>query len=78
MRRVPRRLAKSLRTSLATAALLAGLLPCGSAVAADPGPALGSSAPAFRLEDQTGAERSLGSLLGRGKLAVVFFRSADW
>ena len=43
-----------------------------------PGPAIGSKAPAFTLSDQTGAERTLGSLLGRGKLAIVFYRSADW
>ena len=39
---------------------------------------VGSSAPKFTIKDQQGAERSLDELLKRGKVAVVFFRSADW
>ena len=42
------------------------------------GLAVGEKAPAFSLEDQNGETRSLDSLLGRGKLAIVFYRSADW
>jgi hypothetical protein len=66
--------------------LLAGTAACASialtlalpAAAADLGPAIGTQAPAFSLTDQKGSEPALGSLLGRGVLAVVFFRSADW
>ena len=57
--------------------VLAGL--AGGAFADDDvGLPLGATAPAFELTDQNGETRSLASLLGGGKLAVVFFRSADW
>ena len=57
--------------------VLAGL--AGEAFANDDvGLPLGATAPAFELTDQNGETRSLASLLGGGKLAVVFFRSADW
>ncbi len=57
--------------------VLAGL--AGGAFANDDvGLPLGATAPAFELTDQNGETRSLASLLGGGKLAVVFFRSADW
>jgi hypothetical protein len=39
---------------------------------------IGAPAPGFALVDQRGEIASLPSLLTRGKLAVVFFRSADW
>ena len=42
------------------------------------GPPLGEAAPRFELVDQSGLARSFDSLLERGKLAIVFFRSADW
>lgn len=47
---------------------------------ADPsmGLAIGTKAPAFELVDQSGKTRSLESLLGRGTLAILFYRSADW
>ena len=32
----------------------------------------------YPLKDQEGRERSLDELLGKGKVALVFFRSADW
>ena len=57
---------------------LALLAFASSAGAAEPGPVLGSKAPAFELTDQSGDSRSLESLLGPGQLAIVFFRSADW
>ena len=38
----------------------------------------GARAPDFALVDQRGDTANLSSLLARGKLAVVFFRSADW
>ena len=58
-------------------ALLLGTSPVA---AEDPGPAVGDSAPGFSLVDQNGVRRDLASLLpkGDGKLAVVFYRSADW
>jgi hypothetical protein len=42
------------------------------------GPAIGVRAPGFNLKDQTGRERSLAEFLPKGKVALVFFRSADW
>lgn len=39
---------------------------------------IGEKAPAFTLKDQTGQERSLDELLKKGKVALVFYRSADW
>jgi hypothetical protein len=52
--------------------------------AADPAPEaktglkLGAKAPAFTLKDQSGKERSLDEFLKKGKVALVFYRSADW
>jgi cytochrome oxidase Cu insertion factor (SCO1/SenC/PrrC family) len=51
--------------------------------AADPapqktGPAVGTKAPAFTLKDQSGQERSLDEFVKKGKVALVFYRSADW
>jgi cytochrome oxidase Cu insertion factor (SCO1/SenC/PrrC family) len=39
---------------------------------------VGARAPAFRLRDQEGNERSLTEFLNKGKVALVFYRSADW
>lgn len=39
---------------------------------------VGENAPNFTLKDQQGQERSLGELLKKGKVALVFYRSADW
>lgn len=44
----------------------------------DVGLAIGEPAPRFTLADQQGAGRAFDSLLSRGKLAIVFYRSADW
>ena len=61
--------------------LLAGT---GAASAADPAPEaktglrVGEKAPEFRLKDQSGAERSLATLLKDGNVALVFYRSASW
>ncbi|MFN0009108.1 MAG: hypothetical protein ACKVXR_14490 [Planctomycetota bacterium] len=43
-----------------------------------PGLPVGERAPAFTLEDQAGRKVSLESLIERGPVALVFFRSADW
>jgi peroxiredoxin len=55
-------------------ALAAALLP--AAVSTGPNP--GERVPDFRLRDQNGAERTLGSILGPKGALLVFFRSADW
>ena len=39
---------------------------------------VGTAAPKFTLKDQDGSERSLDDFLKQGKVALVFFRSADW
>lgn len=39
---------------------------------------VGDKAPGFRLPDQTGKQRTLDELLANGKVALVFYRSADW
>jgi cytochrome oxidase Cu insertion factor (SCO1/SenC/PrrC family) len=42
------------------------------------GPKVGEKAPHFTLKDQEGKERTLAEFLGKGKVALVFYRSADW
>jgi cytochrome oxidase Cu insertion factor (SCO1/SenC/PrrC family) len=42
------------------------------------GPKVGTKAPRFALKDQEGKERTLDEFLGKGKVALVFYRSADW
>lgn len=42
------------------------------------GPQPGTVVPAFTLVDQTGAARSLASIMGRRGAMLVFSRSADW
>jgi cytochrome oxidase Cu insertion factor (SCO1/SenC/PrrC family) len=39
---------------------------------------VGVKAPKFTLKDQEGKERSLDEFLGKGKVALAFYRSADW
>ncbi|WP_435010760.1 hypothetical protein P12x_002038 [Tundrisphaera lichenicola] len=39
---------------------------------------VGSKAPDFTLKDQEGKDRSLGEMLGKDKVALIFYRSADW
>jgi cytochrome oxidase Cu insertion factor (SCO1/SenC/PrrC family) len=71
---------------ISTAALVAGLLPTTLAATshADDAPdertglKLGTRAPAFTLKDQHGKERSLDEFLKKGKVALVFYRSAGW
>lgn len=60
------------------------LVGAGAAFAAERAPEektglkVGERAPEFRLQDQSGAERSLATLLKDGNVALVFFRSASW
>ena len=42
------------------------------------GPKVGEKAPSFTLKDQDGKERTLDELVKKGKVALVFYRSADW
>jgi hypothetical protein len=42
------------------------------------GLAVGAKAPAFKLVGQDGQDHALADLLLKGKLALVFQRSADW
>jgi cytochrome oxidase Cu insertion factor (SCO1/SenC/PrrC family) len=42
------------------------------------GLAVGAKAPAFKLKDQNGKERTLEEFLKKGKVAIVFYRSAGW
>jgi cytochrome oxidase Cu insertion factor (SCO1/SenC/PrrC family) len=39
---------------------------------------VGTKAPRFTLKDQQGKDRSLDEYLKKGKVALVFYRSADW
>jgi cytochrome oxidase Cu insertion factor (SCO1/SenC/PrrC family) len=39
---------------------------------------VGAKAPTFTLKDQEGKERSLDEFQKKGKVALVFYRSADW
>ena len=58
---------------------VAGLAVASAAENAGPGIAVGAKAPAFSLSDQNGKKRSLGSFLSQQKkVALVFYRSADW
>jgi hypothetical protein len=53
--------------------------PAGDRVEIDAlGPQPGAPAPAIRLPDHLGAERTLASLAGPRGTMLVFFRSADW
>ena len=39
---------------------------------------VGEKAPDFTLKDQNGTEHSLSELLKEGRVALMFFRSANW
>ncbi|MCS1407554.1 MAG: hypothetical protein M2R45_00712 [Verrucomicrobia subdivision 3 bacterium] len=66
--------------------LIVGLLAClGSATAfgaekkAGPGIKVGAKGPSINLEDQNGKKWTLADLSGqKKKVALVFYRSADW
>jgi hypothetical protein len=44
----------------------------------NPGLGVGAKAPAFKLVGQDGKPHDLAELLIKGKLALMFQRSADW
>jgi cytochrome oxidase Cu insertion factor (SCO1/SenC/PrrC family) len=64
--------------------LAAGLLLAAGVRAAEPAPEektglkVGEKAPAFKLKDQNGKERTLEEFVKEGKVALVFYRSASW
>jgi cytochrome oxidase Cu insertion factor (SCO1/SenC/PrrC family) len=69
---------------LAVVLSISGLFLAQTASAAKPAPpghtglAVGEKAPLFTLKDQAGHDVSLGALLKKGPVALVFFRSAEW
>jgi cytochrome oxidase Cu insertion factor (SCO1/SenC/PrrC family) len=71
----------TLRRTGGAAALLLVLAPLGAADKAPEektGVKVGAKAPAFTLKDQAGKERTLDEFLKKGKVALVFYRSAGW
>ena len=76
--------------SLGAAGLLVVLVGCGTNSATRPQPpatsparqadalAVGAKAPPFALKDQKGVERTLDDFRKKGKVALVFYRSARW
>ena len=69
--------------SLLCCACLIGYCSIASAEAAAenneaPGIKIGEKVPTFALEDQNGKEHALTDMLGKGNVALVFHRSADW
>ncbi len=48
------------------------------AVPENDGLAVGQKAPAFTLKDHNDRDVSLGSLVKKGPVALVFYRSSDW
>jgi cytochrome oxidase Cu insertion factor (SCO1/SenC/PrrC family) len=72
---------KPIRLSLPAAAGLLLALSSPAAQEAAPektGLAVGQTAPAFALKDQNAQDVTLESLLKKGPVALVFYRSADW
>jgi cytochrome oxidase Cu insertion factor (SCO1/SenC/PrrC family) len=69
---------------LCLAVLAVGLSVAANVHATDPAPEektglkVGEKAPAFKLKDQNGKERSLEEFVKEGKVALVFYRSASW
>ena len=59
-------------------ALAVGGLAADKAPEEKTGPKVGAKAPAFTLKDQNGKERTLDEFLKKGKVALVFYRSASW
>ena len=71
-------------TRLAASLIAGHLLMALGAITAEPaapekvGLDVGQKAPAFTLKDQNDREVALDSLLKKGSVALVFYRSADW
>ncbi len=62
--------------------MLLALAGAGRAAARAPeekkGLSVGTKAPAFTLKDPSGKDRTLAEFLKKGKVALVFYRSAGW
>ncbi len=71
---------KRLVQNLLACSLLLALTAGGGAPASPEtaGLAVGQKAPEFTLKDQNDRDVSLATLLKKGPVALVFFRSADW
>ena len=65
---------KRLGTIAAIVAFMAAVQSWGQ----EQGLKVGAKAPEFRLKAADGKEYALTELLKRGKVALVFYRSADW
>jgi len=71
-------------TRLAASLIAGHLLMAPGAITAEPaapekvGLDVGQKAPAFALKDQNDRDVALDSLLKKGPVALVFYRSADW
>ena len=60
-------------------ALCASTSAFGQAAAPDaPGLKVGEKSAEFKLQDKDGQEHTLSSLLPKGKVVLMFYRSADW
>ena len=75
---------KGLKTSMALAVLLAAVVATSAFAQAKEAPAemtginVGEKAPDFTLTGHDGNEYVLSDLVKKGKVAVMFFRSANW
>lgn len=58
--------------------LIGGARAADDASDAKTGLKIGAKAPTFALKDQAGKERTLDEFLKKGKVALVFYRSAGW
>ena len=70
-----------MKPNLFTACLVLLTLVAHAAEPAAPektGLAVGAKAPPFTLKDQNDRDVSLETLLKKGPVALVFYRSADW
>jgi cytochrome oxidase Cu insertion factor (SCO1/SenC/PrrC family) len=69
-------------TSAAACTVVLGVLAATNATEQPPeaktGLKVGAKAPVFKLMDQNGKERGLDEFLKKGKVALVFYRSASW
>ncbi len=68
----------SLLKLLALVALFLTARLSAAAPATSPGLAVGAYAPDFTLKNAAGNDVALRTLLKKGKVALVFCRSADW
>ena len=65
-------------TLVSVGLLYLGLATVSAHAGEDKGLTIGTKAPIFTLKDQSGKDRSLDELLKKGKVALVFYRSASW